>query len=328
MGDVPRSTKALARDQFKQAQQFFRDRLGSGPADYTVFVAADHRAAKATYDALFNPERFPERFGITSVRGQCVSARAGLALLMILAYCGEGQSLADSLGEHHFDELLDRVAPSVWRTRGLPGSPAAGPHWLQVATRGYAAAAYRDAVGIETLDEARRAQAEIAARTAEQLRNFTALPEVWTLRDEAAEALSFLAGDWLVARAGEPALFEYYRLLESTGSWQGSFRAAFGITIEDFYQEFTDYRAAIGAAPPPDTPDGPTLVLLGEFDSWSADAVPARFEAVQAFFGDRLGGEPVDYTVYVAATPRAVAAHRAVIGARIPSGCWRLVRGE
>ena len=71
--------------------------------------------------------------------------------------------------------------------------------------------------------------------------------------DEAAEALSFLAGDWLVARAGEPAIFEYYRLLGSADSWQDAFKGAFGITIDDFYQEFAAYRATATPSQPAST---------------------------------------------------------------------------
>ena len=48
--------------------------------------------------------------------------------------------------------------------------------------------------------------------------------------------------------------------------------------------------------------------------------MPARFEAVQAFFGDRLGGEPVDYTVYVAATTSAAEPYRDVFGDDILGG--------
>ena len=33
-----------------------------------------------------------------------------------------------------------------------------------------------------------------------------------------------LAADWLVARAGEPAIFEYYRLRQSTDDWRGRLR--------------------------------------------------------------------------------------------------------
>ena len=47
-----------------------------------------------------------------------------------------------------------------------------------------------------------------------------------------------------MARAGEPAIFEYYRLLPSSDDWQEAFEGAFGITIDDFYAAFAEYRAA------------------------------------------------------------------------------------
>ena len=62
--------------------------------------------------------------------------------------------------------------------------------------------------------------------------------------DREAKALSFLAADWLLARAGERAIFEYYRLRQSTDDWKDAFEGAFGITIDEFYQEFAEYRAA------------------------------------------------------------------------------------
>ena len=64
-------------------------------------------------------------------------------------------------------------------------------------------------------------------------------PPYWVGR-----ALSFLAGEWLAERAGEPALFEYYRLLPTSDSWEAAFEGAFGITIDDFYEKFEAYRAA------------------------------------------------------------------------------------
>ena len=316
LGEIPSGAKALARDQFKQAQEFFRDRLGSGPAGYTVFVAANHRSAEATYEAVFSVGAF----GISFARDQCATAWAGMALLIILANC-EGESLADSLGEHHFDAVLDQVARTVWLTEGLPGSTPWGPYWLQMATRGYAVSAYRDAVGIETLDEARRVRSQLARRVAEPLSSLAAPPGPGAFPDEAAEALSFLAGDWLVARAGEPSIFEYYRLLESTGSWQQSFESAFGITIDDFYQEFAAYRATAAPSQPPspEEPGGPELVFVGEISPRREDRARADFAAAQAFFGDRLGAEPVDYTV-VLATSRSTAQGDQRISRRISPG--------
>ena len=55
--------------------------------------------------------------------------------------------------------------------------------------------------------------------------------------------LGFLAADWLVERAGERSIFEYYRLLPSSDSWEEAFEGAFGIRVNDFYAAFAEYRA-------------------------------------------------------------------------------------
>ena len=66
----------------------------------------------------------------------------------------------------------------------------------------------------------------------------------WAVPDREARVLSFLAADWLLARAGEPAIYEYYRLRQATDDWRVAFEGAFGITIDDFYAAFAEYRAA------------------------------------------------------------------------------------
>ena len=274
LGEFPSHTRTRIREQFDTAQELFRDRFASGPVDYTVlvaanqsrlvdytvFVAADQRWARTMR------AHFGGTWEASFTGGICKTTITGVVLSLTLANC-EREQLADSLGGYHFDTVLGGVLSAESFILGLPGFESPGPHWLWMATRGYAESAYRDAVGIETLDEARQARSQFARRVAEPLSSLTAPPEPGAFPDTAAEALSFLAGDWLVARAGEPAIFEYYRLLESTGSWQESFRSAFGITVDDFYQEFAEYRAAIAPPDAPEEPDGATLVLVGEFDS-------------------------------------------------------------
>ena len=314
LGEIPSDTRTRIRDQFETAQELFLDRFGSGPVDYTVFVAASDRWAQAKYEDVFVVS------GTSFIVGECVTAKTGVALFLTLANC-PADPLADSLGAHHFEEVLERVAPPDVLTPWLPEYEPPGPYWLRLATRGYAASAYRDAVGIETLDEARRARSQLACRMAEPLSSLTTLPEPGAFPDEAAEALSLLAGDWLVARAGEPAIFEYYRLLGSTDSWQDAFKGAFGITIDDFYQEFAAYRATATPSepPPPEEPGGPELVFVGEISPRREDRARADFAAAQAFFGDRLGAEPVDYTV-VLATSRSTAQGDQRISRRISPG--------
>ena len=61
--------------------------------------------------------------------------------------------------------------------------------------------------------------------------------------------LGLLAVDWLVERAGEPALLEYHRSLAAATSWRSAFdsafESAFGLTAESFYEQFEAYRATL-----------------------------------------------------------------------------------
>ena len=65
---------------------------------------------------------------------------------------------------------------------------------------------------------------------------------------EEARALSFLAGEWLVGRAGEASLFEYYRGIASGATWEEAFDAAFDIAVADFLEAFEAYRGEVAPA--------------------------------------------------------------------------------
>ena len=62
-------------------------------------------------------------------------------------------------------------------------------------------------------------------------------------------SVSSLAVHQLVLLAGEEALFSFYSSLKGT-SWQESFREAFGITVDKFYENFASYRANVAPSIP------------------------------------------------------------------------------
>jgi hypothetical protein len=63
-----------------------------------------------------------------------------------------------------------------------------------------------------------------------------------------------MAAELLAARAGQRALFDYYRLLQPGTTWQTAFETAFGMTVEEFYAVFEEHRAA--GFPKLDLPSG------------------------------------------------------------------------
>ena len=57
-----------------------------------------------------------------------------------------------------------------------------------------------------------------------------------------------LAVHRLVSLAGEESLIEFYHLLSSSNSWEATFVNAFGMTVDEFYRDFTSWRYLV--APP------------------------------------------------------------------------------
>ncbi|MXW23948.1 MAG: hypothetical protein F4Z96_04725, partial [Chloroflexi bacterium] len=55
-------------------------------------------------------------------------------------------------------------------------------------------------------------------------------------------ALGFVAAEWLVDRAGEEALVDFYRIRKSHDRWEDTFQAAFGVAVDEFYEAVESYR--------------------------------------------------------------------------------------
>lgn len=116
-----------------------------------------------------------------------------------------------------------------------------------MAIRVYTADAYDAAVGVRSRDEIRAARGEIVDRLDRALADLGNWNDIAVGDRAAARAVSFFAGEWLARHAGEPALIDYFRRLSISRAWREAFAAAFGITVDGFYDAFEAYRAAIAA---------------------------------------------------------------------------------
>ena len=111
----------------------------------------------------------------------------------------------------------------------------------------YVPHAYSLARGDERFLTSRERRLSSARQTAKLLNSVS----TWEGHQEDSSqgvALAFLAVEWLADRAGDAAIFDYYRLLPDSETWEEAFDAAFGIAIDDFYEAFEAYRARV--APP------------------------------------------------------------------------------
>ncbi len=77
--------------------------------------------------------------------------------------------------------------------------------------------------------------------------NYTVNDKSYAINVRSESALFFLAAEWLATHAGDWAVIEYFRLLPSVGTWWPAFEQAFGLTIEEFYEDFEAYRATLSS---------------------------------------------------------------------------------
>jgi hypothetical protein len=55
-------------------------------------------------------------------------------------------------------------------------------------------------------------------------------------------SLSFVATEFLLSRSGLTSVVTFYRMIGGGATWAAAFKAAFGMSVDTFYEEFEDYR--------------------------------------------------------------------------------------
>ncbi len=175
-----------------------------------------------------------------------------------------------------------------------------GPHWLVEGSATYAEEAYDGDLDF------RRAIAPAGASYVASIRETESANQV-----RLNYHLGFLAVDWIVGQAGERSLLQYYRLLPSHDGWEEAFAAAFGLTIDEFYERFEMYRT--GVAPPlPHLVDNaiePVAIFVGNVPDHIRSAIQAEVSKVHAFLIERFGAEATEYSAYIGADWESVAVH-------------------
>ena len=136
--------------------------------------------------------------------------------------------------------------------------PDAGPRWLSEGSGEFLAYRALSAGGVLSYQTERQSKdpwgfVEHAKGVDKQLRGMETQDGFSGVRGSAYK-YSLMAAELLAARAGQRALFDYYRLLQPGTTWQTAFETAFGMTVEEFYALFEEHRAA--GFPKLDLPSG------------------------------------------------------------------------
>ena len=247
LSDAAVPAAAAIEAEIAHLASFYGERFGGVPVDYSVYVV----------DAAAFPSTFTRAFGAD----QCVPWFTNDVMVFVFdcpdtwlhptyeAYVGDFYTSL-FLNQQHLHKILFTLAPPfsilsddrdvhcIW-----------GLFWLCQGVREYATYAYEVAAGRAASDDVRATRLRLAEGTTLPLSSFedryTVNEKNNTINSASEDALFSLAAEWLAAHAGDRALLEYFRLLPPLDTWQAAFESAFGLTIEDFYEQFEAYRATL-----------------------------------------------------------------------------------
>ena len=236
MGEIPPETQAAIRTSFATMLELYEARLAAGTADYTVYIGANAESLADVYRLTTGNDLVP---------GFCRASAPGVYLIATIDCIEHSPRI---LLVQHSESVREHLAPLGALPPLETGHDRKGPHWLLLAIEAHAIYLGESAFGFPRLAEGRAAQVSLARRVAEPLSALAGWDAVLAAGFWEARTLSSLAGELLAERAGDAALFDYFRQLPSTMSWREAFEAAFGISVERFYGEFESYRAEV--APP------------------------------------------------------------------------------
>ena len=213
IGEFNEEERASATERIEDAIEFFAHRFEIVvPDDLTIQVDA-YWAAGCYY-----------RIGSRTISlGGGLSEHGGCLLVMPHEYTHAVQ---------HY--LSSRTPDGGWGRVG--GLRRAGPGWLLEGVATHVGALYDDYHGIVPFSDHLSAIQEAAGSHPNLLQE-----------RPLHYGVGALAVLQLVERAGEAALFDFYRSMSDRDSWEEVFHEVFGTSVDDFYRDFEEYRAPLRA---------------------------------------------------------------------------------
>ena len=295
LGDFPTEDKRAILGEYRNVRRFFAERFAVATRGRPRYIAADVEALRPMY---------LRRVGEEPPDGLCGWTDQGIDI-RVLHCLGPPE---DTFDYDYLRQLLIEVPGKGVTWRGEPMLDPRGPGWLVEGTREYALTSYREATGDPAIRQ--RSNMESGARRISLPLSYF---EVTESRDGATNfsegALGFFAVEWLAERAGNPAVFDYLRLMRTSEDWRETFETAFGIRVDDFYAAFATLRAEAFAtlraeAFPPlpyltGEPIRPVMVFLGDVRVDTRSAMRTESDGVYTMLTERFGADPFEYTFFV-----------------------------
>ena len=288
---------------------------GTPPITLAVWISDEESAiiqeVVADVFGYFTPRLGPPpdgyRFVVRSISFPCLTTTSNGLRHDIYVPCRSLEALLRfDLPRSYAEQLLHR---NVYRNPCDYPDPA----WLVLGAPYYVARQYADARGLLAYEESRKPLVALARATQLALDDphlhkpgaCGNYPPHYQLYIEIAKMLGVLAVERLVERSGDEALGEYFTLSE-TMAWRDAFAVAFGLPVEDFYQEFAEYRRSVtpeGLAEADTTPERHLVMNVADGSVEGAQEVWAEWEAMRLFYLERLSLEVDAVIAYVDLTP-------------------------
>ena len=239
VGEISPEYQAATRAAMEEVVAYYTDRFGVQAPTFSMFVGADPEAVQTVLS---------EHGGVGTVipSGGMVTRVAGeMDALVIVGHSVVTGRVNSTLLSHEYFHILQRALANVSANSNFGRTP----HWLVegsatyegILSRGFWASSYRDGAIVRT------------ANFDGRLRDLD--------RHNALVGYSpgAIATEWLTQLAGESSQVDFWRLLETSATWQDAFTSAFGMSVDDFHEAFEEHRWNLLAQLPAGRVQGTTL---------------------------------------------------------------------
>ena len=256
-GDVPAAHQTTLREEMEYVRGYFVDRYGVEATGFTVLVGADYEALSPVYRDILNsnlsnyyqPQGKYQKAWVTS-------SPAGSAVITLVF--GTLQSnpvieLKKPIPHEYFHVLQGQLASGFAQLHNgeiawYSDRSVRGPYWLVEGAASYAGYEYvlrtesthysnrygylRDLTWF--LKMGRTSQGDLA--TMADYRAFNC-----TFSGNYSYPLGQAATAFLVEQSVKDSYVNYWKLLGERSTWQQAFEEAFGIGVDDFYEDFDEW---------------------------------------------------------------------------------------
>ena len=225
-GNVSESERQRLRDHAAAVATFSLERFGSSTTPQ-VHAAADLESGQTMRDAVWG-------LGGTAY---CGEATTNELTLIITCYGNDAVDIGTFTHEY-FHTLQAEHYRDRYHANGFEREKAAGPGWLTEGSAEWAKFTYMDSIRPGAYADGRAARVWSAERTNETLRDARLY-----VQSGMHNQLGLLATERLADRFGDASILESFaqRALHATSA--DAFEATFGLTLDEFYDEFAAWRA-------------------------------------------------------------------------------------